>query len=137
VNNEAAERKRVRAAAESRSRSDANSPAVSTAEARQMARRRSLDAPSTAGPSAIHAKTAASRKKPAKRPDAAKRLVGSNAPLDAIVRPPPTAPAQPAQPPVVDDGALRGRRRSIMGRHVLGTELRMGERWKKRLRRVE
>jgi hypothetical protein len=138
VNNEAAERKRARAAAEPGGRSAANSPTASSPEARQKGRRRSLDAPSMAGASAAsatHPKAATARKTPAKRPDAPKRRVGPQAPADAVVRPPPTAQAQPAPPPVADDGAARGRRRSIMARYVLGTELRMGERWKKRLRR--
>jgi hypothetical protein len=48
---------------------------------------------------------------------------------EAILRPEPQPPREP--------GEATRRRRSIMGRYVFGTELRLGERWKKRLRRGE
>jgi hypothetical protein len=47
----------------------------------------------------------------------------------------PDADALPAPPTNLDGGASRERRRSIIARYVFGTELKLGERWKQRLRR--
>ena len=67
---------------------------------------------------------AAKARKPAPRPPEP----ASPAP-EAVLRPEPQIAREP--------GEAARRRRSIMGRYVFGTELRLGERWKKRLRRGE
>jgi hypothetical protein len=55
------------------------------------------------------------------------------APFDAE----PAVPEEPSSdPPNWDDGASRRRHRSIMARYVFGTELKPGERWRQRMRRV-
>ncbi len=44
--------------------------------------------------------------------------------------------ARPANPSKLGDGASQKRRRTVMARYVFRTELKLGERWKRRLRHV-
>ena len=79
---------------------------------------------------------AAANKKPQRRAHAAKTpKIPPIAAAPVAANPPAPAVERQANPATRGDGPRQERRRSIMARYVFGTELRPGERWKKRLRK--